>query len=221
MCWSYTDRFFVKYPSARTSKISTPRMAISFMVHSLITSETSGNVNASSPPTVLPLAMEAIEGIVSKSLVMGDSAESRVQILGGWHIEFLDDLFLEGGWRRDFLTISCSSRTPNEYIIRALSFVGSRCMRGCRTLVLFKGAGFDVSAASAFLLCAILCGAFTGVETFILSPSVVIGAGATISLTRISANLFATRPKRRITGSKSDSLIQLALASVRAHDAGT
>src|SRR5258708_31653568 len=81
-----------------------------------------------------------------------------------------------GGWRRDFLTIS-SSKTPSEYIIRALPFVGSRRMRGCRTLVLFKGAGFDFSAASALFLCAILGGAFTGAETFISSPSVVIGAG--------------------------------------------
>jgi len=82
-----------------------------------------------------------------------------------------------GGWRRDFLTIS-SSKTPSEYIIRALPFVGSRRMRVCRTLVLFKGAGFDFSAASALFLCAILGGAFTGAETFISSPSVVIGAGA-------------------------------------------
>jgi hypothetical protein len=71
-----------------------------------------------------------------------------------------------GGWRRDFLTIS-SSKTPNEYIIRVLSFVGSRRTRGCRTLVPFKGAGFDFSAAPGFLSCAILCGAFTGAEPFI------------------------------------------------------
>jgi hypothetical protein len=43
--------------------------------------------------------------------------------------------------------------------------------------VLFKGAVFDVSAARAFLLCAILCGVSTGAEIFISSPSVVIGAG--------------------------------------------
>ena len=47
---------------------------------------------------------------------------------------------------------------------------------GAAPLVLFKGAGFDFSAASALFLCAILCGAFTGAETFISSPSVVIGA---------------------------------------------
>jgi len=87
------------------------------------------------------------------------------------------ELRLRGGWRRDCLTIS-SSKTPNEYIIRVLSFVGSRRTRGCRTLVLFKGAGFDFSAVPGFLLCAILCDAFTGAETFISSPSVVIGAGA-------------------------------------------
>ena len=56
-------------------------------------------------------------------------------------------------------------------------------MRGCRTLVLFKGAGFDFSAAPSFLLCAILCGGFTDAETFILSPSVVIGAGAILEHT--------------------------------------
>ena len=49
---------------------------------------------------------------------------------------------------------------------------------GAAPLVLFKGAGFDFSAASALFLCAILGGAFTGGETFISSPSVVIGAGA-------------------------------------------
>jgi hypothetical protein len=43
--------------------------------------------------------------------------------------------------------------------------------------VVFKGAGFDLSAARAVLLCAILCGAFTDAEIFISSPSVVIDAG--------------------------------------------
>jgi len=50
-----------------------------------------------------------------------------------------------GGWRTDF-TLLLSTCTATEYIIRVLIFVGSRRVRGCRTLVVFKGAGFDVSS---------------------------------------------------------------------------
>src|SRR5207237_7425812 len=41
------------------------------------------------------------------------------------------------------IPLLCWTIALGEYIIRALTFVGSRCTRGCRILVGFKGAGFD------------------------------------------------------------------------------
>jgi len=78
-----------------------------------------------------------------------------------------------GGWQSHCFRFAFSG-TRIEYIIRALPFVGTR--RVPHPLV-FKGAVFDFSAVCFFLLCAILCCAFTDAETFILSPSVAIGAG--------------------------------------------
>jgi len=52
--------------------------------------------------------------------------------------------------QRDFSDVCSSSKPPSEYIICARPFVGRRRMRGCRILVLFKGAGFDFSAAACF-----------------------------------------------------------------------
>ena len=66
--------------------------------------------------------------------------------------------------------------TPEEYIICLLFFVGSRRVRRVPHPLPFKGAGFDFSAGSVVLLCAILCGGFMDAETFTLSPLVVTGA---------------------------------------------
>jgi hypothetical protein len=75
------------------------------------------------------------------------------------------------GGKEIFSDVCSSSKPLSEYIICARPFVGRRGTRGCRILLLFKGAGFDFSAAAAFLLCAILCGVSTGAETFILPCS--------------------------------------------------
>src|ERR1700680_4244724 len=68
--------------------------------------------------------------------------------------------------------ICYSLESPSEYIIGVLTFVDSRRTLGCRTLVLFKGAGFDFSGSG--LPCATLCGASMDAVTSISSPSVVI-----------------------------------------------
>src|SRR5260370_6043204 len=62
-----------------------------------------------------------------------------------------------------------------EYIIRARPFVGSRCRRGCRTLVPFNGAVFDFALPLTFS-CATVCSASMDAAISTSSPSAVIAA---------------------------------------------
>src|SRR6266403_408299 len=71
-----------------------------------------------------------------------------------------------GGWPIDSFAGFIVPKTFVEYIIVVLTLVDSRCRRGCRILVLFKGAVFDFALQLAVCLCATVCSVSMGAAIF-------------------------------------------------------
>jgi len=66
----------------------------------------------------------------------------------------------------DSFAVFIVPKTFVEYIIVVLTLVDSRCRRGCRILVLFKGAVFDFALQLAVCLCATVCSVSMGAAIF-------------------------------------------------------
>src|SRR5712671_426639 len=82
-----------------------------------------------------------------------------------------------GGWPIDSFAGFIVPKTFAEYVIREPILVDSRCRRGCRILVLFKGAVFDFALQFAVCLCVTVCSVSMGAAIFISLPSVAIVVG--------------------------------------------